>query len=143
MTNANRAIGQRIKLARKLRKLTLEQMAEHLGVTIATVSRYEVGDRQPKYDRLFKIAKLLDVSVQYLLAIPEEKLIKAEIKVIPGKKWVTGELHVDASDEKTINLTGLGSKEIEVLRNLIEVLQERKEKQTRSVPSESKQEKKD
>ena len=116
ITKESKAIGQRIKVARKAKKITLENLGKHLGISAVTVHRYESGYHQPKYDRLFKIAKILDVSINYFLDTPEKKVL---------------------------DLTGLTDTEIEVLRDLVKIIKERKEKQTRPVPSESKQEKTD
>lgn len=56
-------IGGRIKEFRVNRNLTTEQLAERLGTTRATITRYENGDRKANQDVLFELANLFNVSV--------------------------------------------------------------------------------
>lgn len=56
-------IGGRIKEFRVNRNLTTEQLAEKLGTTRATITRYENGDRKANQDVLFELANLFNVSV--------------------------------------------------------------------------------
>ena len=53
-----RAVGKRLQHVRKSRGITQQQLAEHLGVEVATLSRYEIGDRAV---HLSMLAKALDV----------------------------------------------------------------------------------
>lgn len=60
-------IGNRIKDLRQQKKLTLAQVAQHLGVKEATVQRYESGIIQNiKPKTLATLAQLLECSPQYL-----------------------------------------------------------------------------
>lgn len=59
-----------MKILRELREkrgLTLEQVAEALGLRNQYVSNYELGKRKPDYDTLSKFADFYGVSVDYLL----------------------------------------------------------------------------
>lgn len=60
-------LGQRIKAARKLRKLSQEVVAEALGVTKQAVSGWERGRETPEVPRLMPIARRLKVPVEWLL----------------------------------------------------------------------------
>lgn len=62
--------GSVIKTARKKKKLTQEQVAEHLGITAVAVSRYESGNRTPDYITCCRLAALLDIPLESL--IPDE-----------------------------------------------------------------------
>jgi transcriptional regulator with XRE-family HTH domain len=60
-------LGERIREARLLKKLTQKQLAKLLNVTDATINRYERGLRNPDPEMLKAIADILDVSIDYLL----------------------------------------------------------------------------
>lgn len=61
-----------IRIARKKKKLTQEQLGKLVGVSEATISKYEVGTREPDNDMLLRLAEVLGVSVMYLLTGEEE-----------------------------------------------------------------------
>lgn len=57
----------RIKEARKMKKMTQKELADRIGVDFSVISRYENGTIIPPATRLESIAKILDVTVDYLL----------------------------------------------------------------------------
>jgi len=59
--------ANRLKAERESNGWTQEQFAELLGVSNGTVSGYERNYREPDFDTLIKIAKQLNVSIDYLL----------------------------------------------------------------------------
>ena len=61
-------IGQRIRELRLGRGLTLQQVATVLGVTRASVSKWEQGHTHPEYSRLEQLAQLFGVPCAHLLA---------------------------------------------------------------------------
>lgn len=69
--------GEKIALLRKKASLTQEQMAEILGVSRQSVSRWEIDMAFPETEKLIKMSKLLKCSIDYLLntegSLPEEK----------------------------------------------------------------------
>jgi transcriptional regulator with XRE-family HTH domain len=56
-----RSFGDRLRLHRKHRGCTLDELAEMLGVDPGSVSSWETGERQPKGKYLEMIAKVLAV----------------------------------------------------------------------------------
>ena len=59
-----------MKMLRALRKakgLTLDQLAAEIGVAPNTLSQYETGKREAKYEIQLRLAEALDTSVDYLL----------------------------------------------------------------------------
>jgi transcriptional regulator with XRE-family HTH domain len=65
-------MGYRFAQARTEAGLTLLELAEKLGVTKATVSNWETGQRQPALERLTQISGILGVSIAYLLGADEQ-----------------------------------------------------------------------
>lgn len=59
--------GKRLKKLREERKLSQQQLADKLSINRSTYARYELGQTQPDYDTLRKIADFFEVSVDYLL----------------------------------------------------------------------------
>ena len=62
----------RIKEVRKKKGLSLQQVADAVGVGNNTISRYETGKREPKLETWKKLAVFFNVSVPYLQGIDEE-----------------------------------------------------------------------
>jgi transcriptional regulator with XRE-family HTH domain len=60
-------LGQRLRQVRKEKSLTLQQVADALGVTRACVSKWETGTSSPDLIRLESIANVLGLSARDLL----------------------------------------------------------------------------
>lgn len=61
-------LGARIQLARKSKKLTLEDIGKACGVSPQAVGQWENNDAKPNIDRLERLAGVLDLSVADLLS---------------------------------------------------------------------------
>lgn len=59
--------ARRLKATRKARGLTQKELANRLGLTQSAVTGWEVGKSEPEYKNLLALARLLDVSIDYLL----------------------------------------------------------------------------
>ena len=80
----------------RLRKnMTQAQLAQKLGLTKSVISAYETGLRLPSYDILIHIARIYNVSTDYLLGIEQKQ---------------------------EIDLSGLSQEEIDALMNLINAM---------------------
>ncbi len=60
-------MGDRIKEARKMQKLTQEQLAERLDISVEFVSQIERGMKLPSMHVFIKLIEALNVSADYLL----------------------------------------------------------------------------
>lgn len=72
--------SQTIKALRKERGITQEELANHLGISVQSVSKWERGDGMPDISLLPHIAAFYDTSVDYLLgcdAIRTENAIRS------------------------------------------------------------------
>ena len=59
--------GEKIAVLRKKKNLTQEQLSEILKVSRQSVSRWEMDAAFPETEKLIKLSKLLDCSIDYLL----------------------------------------------------------------------------
>lgn len=60
-------LSENLRLLRKHKNLQQEDMQEHLGISRATWSNYELGKTEPKIDVLLTIAAFFDLTVDKLL----------------------------------------------------------------------------
>lgn len=65
--------GEKIAFLRKRKGLTQEQMAEILEVSRQSVSRWEIDMVFPETEKLIKLSRLLECSVDYLLNESEQE----------------------------------------------------------------------
>ncbi len=80
-------IGARLRLARIRADLTQVQVGVHLGVSEATYSRYEAGERRISIPDLRKAARFMRVSLGEVLDPPSESRIReseASYSVLPN-----------------------------------------------------------
>lgn len=72
--------NERLKEIRIKKNLTQEEFAKLLNISPSSISLYETGNREPSLSTLVNIAKILDVSTDYLLGLSDsEKPIKVSI----------------------------------------------------------------
>ena len=61
-------IGQFIKALRKEKKITQREVAERLGISEKTVSKWETGNGLPEVSLMLPLCELLGISVNELLS---------------------------------------------------------------------------
>lgn len=92
-------IGKFIAELRKEQNLTQEQLAERIGVSNRSVSRWETGKNMPDISLFTPLCELLGISVNELVCgkrVPEEKIVEqSEINTVnvikehrKTKKWL-------------------------------------------------------
>lgn len=108
-------IGKFIAACRKECNLTQEQVAEKLGVSNKTVSRWENGNGFPDVSLLQPLCELLNISVNELLLgekIPEnnyrKKVEENTIRILEGCRFSLESGRYFENSEKTINLSFFG-----------------------------------
>ena len=57
-------IGNKIKIQRKQKGYTQEQLAEMLNVSTHTISRYECGRNFPSHEHMLQLSKILYLSIE-------------------------------------------------------------------------------
>lgn len=75
-------LGQRIQELRGGRGWSQVEVARRLGVTKQTVSNWENGNIQPSVDMLVRLAKLFQVSADYLLGL--DNVARLSIEGLPA-----------------------------------------------------------
>ena len=87
--------GNTLKILRLQNKFTQAELAKKLGLTKSVISASENGLRLPSYDVLIHIAKIFNVSTDYLLGLEHKR---------------------------EVDLSGLTPSEIDALMNLIQAM---------------------
>lgn len=65
------AFAKRLKELRKEKNLSQQQMATILNIRQQSYARYELDTSEPSYEMLVQIAKLFNVSTDFLLGISD------------------------------------------------------------------------
>lgn len=94
--------GDRLRKMREDRDLFQQDIAEVLGITSATFSRFETGARQPDASMLVKMANYFNCSVDYLLGRVDDPNISHEeyIERIKGTHHLGGDMFSPEKLEK-------------------------------------------
>lgn len=58
-------IGAKLKILRKERRLTQQELSDKLGIKRATISNYEINRRSPHLSELRRIAEFFGVGLDY------------------------------------------------------------------------------
>ncbi len=61
-------LGDRIATARRFKGLSIEQLADRVGVKARTLENWETERSSPRANRLYQLAGILDVPLLWLLA---------------------------------------------------------------------------
>ncbi len=77
--------SQRLRQLRKAHKLTMEQLGEKIGIAKSSYGGYEAESKKPPLDKLIILAKLYDVSVDYILGLTDDPDPKVERKNLNRK----------------------------------------------------------
>ncbi len=82
-----------LRVLRKLRHLTQEELAQELNTTRSCISNYENGKRQPDSDIIHLIADYFDVSVDYLLGRSSIKMSLRSEEELQELEEISDTLH--------------------------------------------------
>lgn len=72
MATLKQIFGSNVRQTRKQRGLTVEKLAERVGVSVETIGRVERGETAPSFDSIEQIAAGLEVSPQELFGLVTE-----------------------------------------------------------------------
>ena len=60
-------LGEKLAKARKEKNITQEQLADYLGISRQSISKWESDVAYPETDKLIRMSELFDCSLDYLL----------------------------------------------------------------------------
>ena len=66
-------VGQRLKQARKMRRMSLSSVAEKMGLSFQQIQKYETGANRISASCLFELSQVLDVPTAFFFAGVERK----------------------------------------------------------------------
>ena len=73
-------MGERLRMLRKERGMTLDEVSSRIGMQKSNLSKYERGENENmKRSTIAALAQLFDVSVPYLLGYTDERHPLAEL----------------------------------------------------------------
>lgn len=84
MTEIGKQVGEKIRRYRKERKLTLQDLADLIHKSRATVSKYETGEISVDLETLYEIAGALEVTAKELIALPPQRKEPQVLNSSPG-----------------------------------------------------------
>ena len=64
--------AERVTAEMERQQLSIRQLADKIGMTPTTVSRYAKGQRVPRANEIIKIADALGVTCDYLLGLSDD-----------------------------------------------------------------------
>ena len=96
------AIGENIRNFRKKNDLTQEALADRLGVTYQSISRWENGTTYPDLELIPSIAEELSVTVDELLGMPQIEKEKRAVEAFDELRRECMKRDYDA--DKIVNL---------------------------------------
>ena len=104
----------KLRKLRENKNLTQEELAKLVGVSLKTISRYEMGESKPRYRKIYdKLAEVLGTSHDYLVTDEENFILDAREKygykgARDAKEMVDGVIglmaggEIDEEDKKAI-----------------------------------------
>lgn len=71
----NDSIGHKLKLLRREKRMTQQELADALSVKRATISNYEIGRRSPHLSELRRIAEFFGVGLDYFGMVQTDDIL--------------------------------------------------------------------
>ena len=98
-------IGQRIKEARELREMTLDEVAKRCNTTKQTIFKYEneIVTNIP-YDKIVLLSNALDVSPSYLFGWDEKKESPSQLELTEGENMLLNLFRQIPEDQQRVFL---------------------------------------
>lgn len=84
--------GQRVQMLRDRAGMTRQALSDQLGMKPQTLRHYEIGDREPGTETIVAIAKIFDVTVDWLIGNDREPIRPAQWALIRATKDLPDEI---------------------------------------------------
>lgn len=118
-------VGTRVRLRRMLLGMSQEKLGEHLGLTFQQVQKYEKGVNRIGASRLFDLAKVLGVPVQFFYDEAPAEVIGSSAPV-PGFSEATSDSYVveflSSRDGLELNKAFARIKDPKVRRSIVDLV---------------------
>lgn len=85
-------LAEKLTIQRKKSGMSQEQLADRLGITRQSVSKWEAGSSIPEISKLVTMSEIFQVSLDYLL----KDYLDEESGGFPARKKLPGEEEIDA-----------------------------------------------
>ncbi len=70
--------GKKLRDLRESKNLTQQELADQVGVSLKTISRYETNESHPRYREIYdKLAEVLDTTHDYLVTDEDDFVLNA------------------------------------------------------------------
>lgn len=70
--------GKKLRDLREAKNLTQQELADQVGVSLKTISRYETNESHPRYRKIYdKLAEVLDTTHDYLVTDEDDFVLNA------------------------------------------------------------------
>ncbi len=102
------SFSEKIRLIRNENRLSQEELADRLGVSRQTVSKWELGNAYPEIDKLIAISNIYQVSIDYLLK----------------DNCISGRVKYESIDRALIQFLGASNDMEEISQSLISILKD-------------------
>ena len=107
-------LGERVRVLRRERGLTLDVLAGRSGVSRAMISKLERGEKNPTLVVAAKVAEGLGVSLSQLVGVEERRVV---VVVPRGRRMVVRD--PDTGFERQLLSPSFGGRGIEFIRNVV------------------------
>jgi len=116
-----KTIGEKLLILREERNLKQKELAELACITEAALSRYENGKREPKGEIISRLAKILNVTTDYLLNDEDSNKKVETHSAINTNELFVNQL-INGYKDKNINLDSLPKEEkAQLIKKIIAV----------------------
>lgn len=124
-------LGEKIAALRRERKMRQEDLAKMLGVSRQAISNYEKGERHPDPQMLSRLARLFNVSSDYLLDLTDNPIPYPQVceescaylqKRLPPAAVATGDVNEKTLNQLSVLLKKLDKEDLSCLLHLIKRL---------------------
>ncbi len=134
----NKTLGEKLRELRVQHRLSMLDVAEKLGITASAIGNYEKGYREPNLTNLKKLAKIYNVSLNYLVDEPEYN--PKDNSYFHNLNMFSGALHpTETASEAFVQIVNISpalkDNELETLRDYFSFLiSQRKNTNTKDTP---------
>ena len=110
-------LGKNIKMYRKERKMTQDELAEKLNVAKGTLSTWERDDKRPSYQKLEKLCEVLNVSMNNLV----EEIKESYSSIFDEPVWVEAQPSPKELEKFARDIAKLDHYGLEAINSILKV----------------------